>query len=213
LGFSYLMLSIILVALYPILKNIDDIGMVLVIIMFGYTPAFFNVIINFSIFSKILDKNALLASKYLLLKYNSMDYLIKNIWKFSVKNTILFVLPFVAVLVVYHPPYSFMFAVLYIVIMFLLLAMFILRIFKLNNYKFNDISILGNSFIVSNGNENMIFLGIPIIYTTPLVILYIAESKLWYPLLSILGYSIILAMYITIKVLMIRRRNNHAKGY
>ncbi|WP_235182763.1 hypothetical protein, partial [Gracilibacillus boraciitolerans] len=85
-----------------------------------------------------------------------------------------------------------MLTLLYFLLIILLQCLFIFRSYKIEKYTLEEIAALDNSFILSNGNENMMFLGIPIALSMPLITLYVSEQISWLPSVFIFSYIFIL---------------------
>lgn len=202
-----ILLSLVVVLLYPLLTSYFDVVVVINILLFCYTPSIIMFVISIMLYDELLIRKNIYTNYYLIKKYNIKKNFIKQTSS-VVLLTIAFylILPQIIFLILYQPINPFIGIISYIITCLVLIHILIMRMYEVDKYTIEQILILESTTLTSKSVENMLIFGIPIIYAIPFIVVYFTNSLNIYILF--IPYTLFICIYYGIKYTLLSGRKS-----
>ncbi|MGG0848643.1 hypothetical protein [Peribacillus simplex] len=195
-----LLLTSIIILLYPFLNQNDKIPLALTILLFCYSPAIFNLLITHYLYNELLQKPFTRTTYYFIKKYSCKKYLYKYTIQTTFSQLFILLLPFLTLTLLYRPLNVFWTVSSYVLVFIIIVTILVARIFNTGKFSYEEIKIMEAPVLTSKSTENFIVFGIPIFYAIPVLSLTLAQSQLLYIYISTLIYTFVLLLFCVIKL-------------
>lgn len=201
-----LMLTLIVVLLYPWLSKHPYISSSAVFVLFCYTPYLLYFLLPHYLYENLIEKRNLYTTYYLQKRYSFRKYALPLAFRTTVEKTAPFVvLPMLLLIALYHFVDAFMWLGLlcYLVSYLFVVRIIVFRMYQLEKYAIEQFAALNSRVITSNIADHLLLFGLPIVLAGPLLTLYIVKE---WPLLLYFGF-IGLAVYMGLYSLLVKWRD------